>query len=127
MHKQTEALAVLAETANVVILLTAMQINARSADNGLTVDMSQMRGVVVDPVQQTAVVQGPALLSCLDLALPLSVHTQSSLVPFSPICLPQKPNAPLWQQLCGLSCSLCSERHHVGFAACSRVGVLASA
>ena len=53
MHKQTEALAVLAETANVVILLTAMQINARSADNGLTVDMSQMRGVVVDPVQQT--------------------------------------------------------------------------
>ena len=39
-----------------------MQINARSADNGLTVDMSQMRGVVVDPVQQTAVVQGPAPL-----------------------------------------------------------------
>ncbi|KAL0050944.1 hypothetical protein WJX82_010775 [Trebouxia sp. C0006] len=36
-------------------------INARSADNGLTVDLSQMLGVVVDPVQQTAVVQGGAL------------------------------------------------------------------
>ena len=35
-----------------------MQINARSAADGLTVDLSQMRGVVVDPVQQTAVVQG---------------------------------------------------------------------
>ena len=39
-----------------------MQINARSADKGLTVDLRQMRGVVVDPVQQTAVVQGPAPL-----------------------------------------------------------------
>ncbi len=46
-----------------------MQINARSANDGLTVDMTQMRGVVVDPVQQTAVVQGPALLFCLVLAL----------------------------------------------------------
>ena len=48
-----------------------MQINARSANNGLTVDMSQMRGVVVDPVQQTAVVQGPAplLLPCSGPAL----------------------------------------------------------
>ena len=35
-----------------------MQINARSAADGLTVDLSQMRGVVVDPVQQTAAVQG---------------------------------------------------------------------
>ncbi len=46
--------------ANPLICLTALQINARSADDGLTVDLSQMRGVVVDPVQQTAVVQGPA-------------------------------------------------------------------
>jgi len=36
-----------------------LQINARSAADGLTVDLSQMRGVVVDPVQQTAVAQGP--------------------------------------------------------------------
>ena len=33
-------------------------INSKNAESGLTVDLSQMRGVVVDPVQQTAVVQG---------------------------------------------------------------------
>jgi len=70
MHKRPEALAVSAERPTKhVICLTAMQINARSANDGLTVDMTQMRGVVVDPVQQTAVVQGPALLFCLALTL----------------------------------------------------------
>ena len=67
-----------------------MQINARSANNGLTVDLSQMRGVVVDPVQQTAVVQGPAPLLCLDLALPLSVHTHSNLAPY--LLIPPLPS-----------------------------------
>ena len=33
-------------------------INAKSAAAGLTVDLSQMRGVVADPAQHTAVVQG---------------------------------------------------------------------
>ena len=35
-----------------------VQIKARSAGNGITVDLSQMRSVVVDPVKQTASVQG---------------------------------------------------------------------
>ena len=58
-----------------------MQINARNANNGLTVDMTQMRGVVVDPVQQTAVVQGLAVLFYRDLALIYIECAQTFFVP----------------------------------------------
>jgi len=35
-----------------------LQVNARSAAGGITVDLSNMRNVTIDPVQQTAVAQG---------------------------------------------------------------------
>lgn len=44
-----------------------VQIKARSAGNGITVDLSQMRSVVVDPVKQTASVQG-ILHICLGMS-----------------------------------------------------------
>ena len=49
-----------------------MQVNARSAPAGITVDFSQMRNVTVDLVRQTAVAQGqirPAQQALLWLAL----------------------------------------------------------
>lgn len=45
-------------------------INARSAASGLTVDLSQLRGVTVDPLQLTAVVEGK--------------HTYHSISQYSP-------------------------------------------
>ena len=35
-----------------------LQVNARNAADGITVDLSNMRNVTIDPVQQTAVAQG---------------------------------------------------------------------
>ncbi len=43
---------------NVVHKEVGSQVNARSAAGGITVDLSNMRNVTIDPVQQTAVAQG---------------------------------------------------------------------
>ncbi len=49
-------------TAEALILLKnsdlILQRNWRVAANGITVDLSSMRGVVIDPVQKLAIVQG---------------------------------------------------------------------
>lgn len=42
-----------------------LQVNERSAAGGITVDLREMRGIIVDPVQQTAVAQGALYLFTL--------------------------------------------------------------
>ena len=44
--------------------------NARSAADGITVDLGQMRGVVIDQIKQTATVQGE--IQCVLPACPCS-------------------------------------------------------
>ena len=56
-------------TMSIICKIVHVQIHARSAADGITVDLSQMRGVVVDPVQQIATVQG------IDAAAMRHVHS----------------------------------------------------